>query len=248
MATDQLLSKACWPVFAATIQVARQVRAGQELRPESVRAQILAAFREAEDTVRADGDAERAWIERIRAMMTYFVDRRMVHLEWPGRHYWLEHRLETSKDGLAHPQALGGNLFFRDCNELRQLHDTASRMKRDDAPLLAEQLGLYYTCMRLGFAGELEAEALEDYARQIYLMLPGQRDLRDDRLFPESYAHTVDRPAQYDLHTPLVLVLSVFAVLLIGSVVAYQIAWRSATGAIQTAAQTWDQAAAEAAR
>jgi len=34
-------------------------------------------------------------------------ERLVGYLEGPGRHYWLEHRLETSKDGLAHPQALG---------------------------------------------------------------------------------------------------------------------------------------------
>lgn len=239
MTSELLLTQACWPVLATTINVARQVRAGHEPRPESVRAQILASFRDAEDLVRNEPAVERAWLERTRAMLMYFVDRRMVHLEWQGRHFWLEHRLETSRDGLAHPQALGGNLFFQDCNELKQLYDNASRMKREDAPLLAEQLGLYYTCMRLGFAGEMEADALEDYARQVYLMLPGLRELRDDRLFAEAYAHTVDRPARYDLRTPLLLIITVFCVLLIGTVVAYQIAWRSATAVIREAAETY---------
>lgn len=234
------LTRACWPVFSTLIDLARQARAGQDPKAEAARSRVVMAFRDAEDIVRTNADVERAWNDRVRAMLIYFADRRMVHLDWEGRYYWLEHRLETSRDGLGQPQALGGEKFFDDCDELQRQFDNANRSKRADAPLMAEQLALYYACIRMGFSGRIDGDDLVDYARRLYLTLPTQRDIREDRLFPECYAHTVDKPAKYDLRTPLILIVTVFVVLLVGTIAAYQFAWHTATRAIKEAADRFN--------
>lgn len=237
-----LLTRACWPVFLTVMNVARQVRAGAEPDPEQVRMRVAAVLRDGGELAGADAAVDRAWRERIRAMLIYFVDYRMVQMRWRGQRFWLERRFETSPDGLGQTPALGGNKFFEDCDALQKVFLEAERQPdRQDKGLLAEQLALYFTCLRLGFRGQFQErpDRLEDYERQLYALLPGQRLLGDEELFPDAYKHTVKKQALYPVGRSLAIVAGFFTLVLVGTAVAYQIAWRLTTGAIAAEARLY---------
>lgn len=238
------LTQACWPMFSFVINASRQIRSAVPLDPEKAWRLALSALHEGAAIAQQEPQSARAWNDRIRAMLIYFVDYRMVNLEWPGKGFWLNRRLETHPEGLDRIEPLGGEKFFTDCDDLRKLYDQAERVARDDLPLLSEQLSLYYTCIRLGFRGAYHDKPIEldEYAQRIYAMLPSQRGWRDDELFPEAYKHTVTRKAVYPIGVPLAIILSVFGLLFIGVIVGYRIAWNHATEEIRKSAETYDNA------
>lgn len=242
MGKRMLLTRCCWRTFMQVIGVARQARSGEELPPERVRSRILAALREGGELAATSPEVERAWSQRIRAMLIYFVDDRLVQLRWNGSRWWLENRLQCAAEGLGRPQAQGGNWFYEDCDVLRQELLEAEHRQQPERELLAEQLSLYYTCLRLGFQGQFDGrpDLLKNYEMGLYAFLPGHGGVRDEELFPQAYKHTIERKAIYDWGTKLAVVLAVFGFLVVGSVVFYRLAWNRTTKAIETAANAYE--------
>lgn len=241
-----LLTRCCWRTFMQVIGVARQTRSGEDLPPERVRSRMLAALREGGELAATSPEVERAWTQRIRAMLIYFVDDRLVQLRWNGGRWWLENRLQCAPEGLGRPQAQGGNWFYEDCDALRQEFLEAEHRNQPERELLAEQLGLYYTCLRLGFQGQFDGrpDLLKNYEMGLYAFLPGHSAVRDEELFPQAYQHTEKRKAIYDWGTKLAVVLTIFAFLVVGTVVVYRLAWSSTVDELEKAAKAYAAAPA----
>ena len=146
------LTAACWPVFEFLTNFTRQVKHGTVPEPEQVHYEALSALRDAEDLARDDPATERLWNDRVKAMTVYLLDYKLINTEWDGRNYWFDNQFEVDPNVLDHAEALGGNLFFEDCDEMQREYELAERRDRRDKDELAELLSLYFVCLRLGVA------------------------------------------------------------------------------------------------
>ncbi|GMU22012.1 MAG: hypothetical protein AMXMBFR13_21000 [Phycisphaerae bacterium] len=242
------LTELCWPVFEFLTHFVRQVKYGSAPPPEQVRYEALSALRDAEDMARDDVATERAWHDRVKAMLVYLIDYKMLHTEWDGRDYWFDHRFETDPEVLNEVEALGGEKFFQQCDELQREYEIADRRDRRDKDELAAQLNLYFICLRLGFKGRFHdyPQELADYTRRLFTRLPVQATTKSREMFPEAYRHNQELKVDYRLGMSLAMVLIVFTVIVASALVTFRVAWsRNVSRISDVAAAEWTPAASE---
>ena len=237
------LTTACWPVFEFLTNFIRQVKHDVTPSPEEVRYEALAALRDAQERVHDDVASARAWEERIQAMLVYLIDYKMINTEWPGQATWRDTPFETDPTVLDHPQTIGGEEFFHDCDELQREYEIADRRERRDADDLAEQLSLYFVALRLGFAGKFHdrPQELAEYTRRLFTRLPAYALTRGKEMFSDAYEHNQEVKIDYNLGMKLSFVLAVFVGILLVSVLTFRVAWSSAVGEIADTAKAWKQ-------
>ncbi len=233
------LTEACWPVFEFVTNFARQVKYGTVPAPEQVRYEALAALRDAEELARDDPVLERAWNDRVKPMMVYLIDYKMLNTEWESRDYWFNNRFETDTAILDHVEALGGEKFFEDCDEMQREYELAERRDRRDKDELGAILGLFYICLRLGFKGQYHdrPQELADYTRRLFTRLPAYGATRAKEMFPEAYRHNQEVKIDYRLGISLAMVVIVFLAILGTSMITFRKAWSSAVGEIAQKAE-----------
>lgn len=237
------LTAACWPVFEFLTNFVRQVKYGSTPQPEQVRYEAIAALRDAEDLARDDPATERLWEDRVKAMLVYLIDYKMINTPWEGPEYWSDSPFETDPDILNHAQATGGEDFFRDCDEMQREYELAERRERRDRHELAELLSLYFICLRLGFKGQYHdrPQEMADYTRRLYTRLPAYASTRAKEMFPETYERNIEIKVNYNLGMSLTVVLVVFVAILGLSLVTFRLAWRQAVKDIGAKAEEWRQ-------
>ena len=235
------LTEVGWPVFDCLINLARQMKHGTPPPPDQVRYELLSAVRDAEDLARRDAASERIWDDRLKAMLVYLIDYRMLNSPWAGRDYWFNNRFETDPGILDHVEALGGEKFFEDCDELQREYEQAERRQRRDATELAELLGLYFICLRMGFKGMYHdrPQELADYSRRLFSRLPAYATTRGKEMFPEAYRHNQEIRVDYKFGLSLTLVLMILAVVVTVGLVTFRVAWHRETSGIAQAAEQW---------
>lgn len=237
-----VITTACWPVFEFVTNFARQVKHGSAPQPDQVRYEALSAMRDAEELARDDPTAERLWEDRVKPMMVFLVDYKMINSQWEGPEYWANNPFETDPQVLNHAQATGGEDFFRDCDEIQREYELAERRERRDRHELGELLSLYFVCLRLGFKGQYHdrPQELADYARRLWSRLPASATTRDkSRMFPDAYEHTQEVKVNYNLGLSLSVVAITFSIIIGLSVLAFRIAWGQAVDDIEVRANEW---------
>lgn len=236
------LTEACWPVIEFVTNFTRQVKYGTVPEPEQVRYEALAAMRDAEDLMQNDPGSGRAWDERVKGMLVYLLDYKMLNTDWHGTNYWFDNLFETDPMILDHPEALGGEEFFRECDELQKTFELAEMRDHHNKDILAEQLSLYFICLRIGFKGKFHDRPLElqDYARRLFSRLPAYATTRAKDLFPEAYKHNQEVKVDYNLGMRLAMVLVILGFVVSLWVVTSRLAWDSAVSALEAAAQTME--------
>ncbi|MBN2447777.1 MAG: hypothetical protein JXO22_13685, partial [Phycisphaerae bacterium] len=85
---DLRLTGVCWPVLDFVINFTRQVRAQAAPAPDQVRYEAISALRDAEDIARGEATTERLWEDRVKAMMVYLIDYKMLNSNWEGTDFW----------------------------------------------------------------------------------------------------------------------------------------------------------------
>lgn len=232
------MTAVCWPIFEATTHFDRQAKYHTIPTPEEVRHEMLSAFRDAEELARDDPATARAWDEWVRAMMVYFIDYKMLNSDWEGRDFWSNAQMEIDPEVLDHVEALGGDTFFEDCDKVKREYTEAERRDRRDKEELGTMLGLYFTCLRLGFKGKYHShpQELADYTRRLFSSLPAYTGGRSQEMFPDTYKHNQELRIDYRLGATLSFVLLVFAFIIGGSLIAFRMQWHDATSALSTAA------------
>ncbi|MHC4062967.1 MAG: DotU family type IV/VI secretion system protein [Planctomycetota bacterium] len=241
------LTAACWPVFEFLTNLVRQVKHGMVGAPDQVHYEALSALRDAEDLARDDPATERLWNDRAKAMMVYLLDYKMINTEWEGRNYWFDNRFETDPNILDHAQALGGEDFFRDCDEMQREYELAERRDRRDKDELAELLSLYFVCLRLGFKGQYHdrPQELADYTRRLFTRLPTYASTRGKLDFAEAYEHNQEQKANYNLGMSLTVVLVAFVAIITISIFTFRMAWGGAVEKIEDSAEKWQEVRVE---
>ncbi|HUU83396.1 MAG TPA: DotU family type IV/VI secretion system protein [Phycisphaerae bacterium] len=238
------LTESCWPVFEFLVNFRRQVKHGNVPDPDAVRYEALSALRDAEDLARNDPVTERGWDDHIKGAMVYLLDYVMINTDWSGRDYWFDNPFETDPEIVNHAQALGGEEFFRDCDELQREYELAERRDRRDKDELAEQLSLYFIVLRLGFKGQFHdrPQELADYTRRLFSRLPAYASTRAKEMFPDAYRHNQELKITYSLGASLTVVLAIFVVVIGLSLFTFRMAWERAVGDIRESATAWVEA------
>lgn len=236
------LVEACWPVLEFVTNFTRHVKRSATPQPEQLRYEALSALRDSEDLARDDPLSERAWHDRVKALLVYLLDYKMINAEWEGRLYWLDNPFETDPSVLDHAQALGGEDFFSTCDELQREYELAERRERRDKEELAEQLSIYFICLRLGFKGQFHdrPQELADYTRRLFTRLPAYATTRAKEMFPEAYRHNEEIRVDYNLGMNLTIVLVMLAIVVVGWLGVSRLAWNSQVGKIGNAANMVD--------
>ncbi len=233
------MTEACWPVFEFLTNFVRQLKHGTVPAPEQVRYEGLSAIRDAEDLFRDDPALEKNWHDRVKPMLIYLIDYKMLNSEWEGRSYWFNNRFETDPQVLDHIEALGGEKFYEDCEEVQKEYEVAERRDRRDKDELGGLLNLYFVCLRLGFKGMYDGreQELADYTRRLFARLPAYGSTRAKEMFPDAYRHNQEVKVDYRLGMSLAMVLMVFGVIVVSSGIAFRVAWSNAVGEIRAKAE-----------
>ena len=237
------LTESCWPVFEFLTNFVRLVNYGGAPQPEQARFEAVSALRDAEDQARNDSAVERLWSEQVKAILVYTIDYKMLNTDWDGRDHWFNNLLETDREVLNHAEALGGEEFFRACDELQREYELAERRERKDRFELAELLSLYFICLRLGFKGQFHdrPQELADYTRRLFSRLPAYATTRAREMFPDAYKQTEEVKVNYNLGLSLTVVLVTFAVILGVWLAISRIAWKNTTDDIHALSRAWAQ-------
>ncbi|MBI4717307.1 MAG: DotU family type IV/VI secretion system protein [Planctomycetes bacterium] len=232
------LTEACWPVFEFLTHFARQVHYHTVGPPEQVRYEALNALRDAEELARNDPATERLWDARVKPMLVYAIDYKMLNSDWDGRNYWYDNLFETDRTILDHSEALGGEKFFQDCDELQREYELAERRERRDRQELAELLSLYFVCLRLGFRGQYHdrPQELADYVRRLFTRLPAYATTRAKEMFPDAYSRNQEVKVNYNLGMSLTIVLVTFFLILATWFTMSKVLWTRAVGDIRACA------------
>jgi type IV/VI secretion system ImpK/VasF family protein len=232
------LTEVCWPVFEFLTNFGRYIKRGVIPPANTVRFEAITALRDAEELARNDPVSERLWYDHVKAMMVYLLDYKLLNTEWEGRDAWHDNPFETDPDVLNHAQALGGEDFFRECDEMQREYELAERRDRRDRHELAELLGLYFVCLRLGFKGQYHdrPQELADYTRRLFTRLPAYATTRAKEMFPDTYRHNQEIKVNYNLGMSMTVMMVIFLAILGVSLLTFHFAWNSAVGDIAKAA------------
>jgi hypothetical protein len=224
-----MLTEACWPVFEFITNFTRQIEHQTTPPGEQVRYEALSSLRDAEEIARDDPITERAWHDRVKAMMIYLIDYKMLNSNWDG-----------ALDGLGNIESLGGQQFFEDCDELQNEYDLAVRRDRRDTEELGAQLNLYFICLRLGFKGRMHdfQQELADYTHRLWARLPAQTATRGGEMFPQPPPEQID--VDYKLGMKMATVIAIFVMILVTAAFTFRVAWNHAVGTISETREVWD--------
>ncbi len=166
------LNEACAPVFLYLTTFRRNSTTSKQTL-EALHADLKREIEEVERRCDEDRDLRQRF-QKAKYALIVAADQIVLTSAWPQRTSWPKRSLELD----YFKTSVGGKKFFRAVEEV--LNDPG-----EDAPEIAE---LFFTCMALGFQGELAGEPreLERRRRQLYekARLPGRVG---ENLAPEAY-------------------------------------------------------------
>ncbi len=172
------LNQACAPLFLYLTTFRRNAQSSRATI-EGLQSSLQREFEKTR--TRADRDPRLAdQFERVRYALVATADQVVLSSDWSQRAGWSMHLLETHYFGRAE----GGKQFYR-------LVEDVLKDASDEAAELAEVL---FTCMALGFQGELLGERSELERRRMQLFekarLPGSLG---SALTPDAYGRNMQR-------------------------------------------------------
>lgn len=185
----------------------RRVADGEPVSYDDTRAEVLKLLSGLDQRSHSEPGLWDAWT-KARAPLVYLIDEVMIlNCEWDHRQRWADECFEVAL--LGHPEALGGDRFYRECDEAIDEFETAERMNRQDVGLRAEILMVYYVALQTGFKGRyaLDLDAWREYKSHLFAKLPAYSQTRTKELFPEADDHTVLMDPNYE---PVMRLLYVF--------------------------------------
>lgn len=204
----------CEDVFQYVCRLNRSARKGVPLEATMVRADIKQLLSKARS--RASGDPLLGQqFERVERPLVYFIDFMIEESTLPFAGEWKANRLQKELFSVAD----GDEHFF----------DLLDETLRDTSKQGTERLGVFYTCLGLGFTGFYAGQP-EYLRRKMMEMQARLRDLVDmdtgSRVVPEAYEHvdTSDliQPPARSLIGLGIAVAAVVVAVFVSSVVMYQ--------------------------
>lgn len=215
----------------------RRVQDGEPVSYEDTRAEVLTLLRDLDERSHREPGLWDAWTA-ARVPLVYLIDEVMIlNCPWAHRSEWANDCLEVAL--LGHPEALGGERFYSQCDEALRNLETAERVERRDRRQAAELVMIYYVCLQTGFKGKyaLDENAWREFKSHVFSKLPAYAQTRTRELFPEAEQHTVRIDPNYE---PVMRLLYVFLFFLAALAMYFggtYVLWRQMLDELTVAAQ-----------
>jgi type VI secretion system protein ImpK len=167
------LVECCEPLFQYVCRLNRSARKGVSAEMVQVRSEVKGVL--AECRGRAGQHQQQENYEKVEIILLYFVDFMVRSSTLPFARQWQD--LAQEKGQMA-----GDEDFF----------DQLDATLRDTSDAATERVGVFYTCMGLGFTGWYagQPDVLRKKMLEISSRLRGQMDAdRSARICPEAYEH-----------------------------------------------------------
>ncbi len=214
-ATPTTLYDLAVDVFLFLVGFQRRIADGDRPSYHDTREEVLRLLGDVEERSHVEPGLWNQWT-RGRSALIYLIDEVMIlNCPWDHRQTWehepLEVLLLTSQTGQT--AALGGDQFFRDCDQVMKELEDAERAGRHDLTGLQDLLTIYYIALQLGFKGRMaiEENQLSEYKNRLFNRLPAYQQTRIRQLFPEAEQHTIRMDPNYEPITRLLYVFFAFA-------------------------------------
>lgn len=224
----------------------RRIEDGEHVPYEDARAGVLTLLRDLDQKSHTEPGLWNAWV-KARVPLVYLIDEVMIlNCPWDYRNEWANDCLEVAL--LGHPEALGGERFYTQCDEALKELEVAERHERGDKRQAAEIVMVFYVAMQMGFKGKfaLDLDAWREYKGHVFAKLPAYAQTRTRELFPEADDHTVRIDPNYEPVIRLLYVFIGFAVLIALYLTATYGYWNEMVSALrQGAAQVSVSAASQ---
>jgi len=192
----------------------RRVEDGEEVSYEDTRAEALGLLNDLDQRSHTEPGLWDAWT-KARVPLVYLIDEVMIlNCPWPHRQQWADDCLEVAL--LGHPEALGGENFYNECDEALREMEVAERHERHDIRPMTEIVMVFYVALQTGFKGRyaLDLDAWREYKGHVFSKLPAYAQTRARELFPEADDHTVVMDPNYEPVTRLLYVFLGFLFLI----------------------------------
>jgi type IV/VI secretion system ImpK/VasF family protein len=214
----------------------RRVENNETVRYEDTRAEVLTLLGELDRRSHIEPGLWDHWV-KARIPLVYLIDEIMiVNCPWPHQQDWANDCLEVAL--LGHPQALGGQEFYTECDEAVRQLEMAERHERHDMKAKVEILMVFYVALQTGFKGKygIDQDAWREYKSHLFSKLPAYAQTRAKQLFPETEQHTQRMDPNYE---PMMRLAYVGMALLVGVVLYFAATrgyWHGMIGALDEAA------------
>jgi len=203
----------------------QRVSDGEPVAYEDTRAEVLSLLNDLDRKSHTEAGLWENWV-KARVPLVYLIDEVMIlNCAWPYQQQWNDECLEVAL--LGHPEALGGQSFYSECDEaLRQL-ETAERHERHDYRAKVEIVVVYYVALQTGFKGKyaLDMDAWREYKGHVFSKLPAYAQTRTKELFPETKQHTILENPNYEPVMRLLYVAIGFVLLTTAYFASSWLAW-----------------------
>ena len=201
------LLDACEPFFHRICQLNQLARTGKPT-PDftSLRRELTNLFNATRDRIVSDPNLERHW-SKLETPLIFFLDSMISESALPAAHEWNQKRIAYENKELA-----GDQKFF----ELLDQH------LADESPDSTARLGVFYTCVGLGFTGWYAGRPdilRAKMAEMLRRLDPGIRTESHLRICPEAYESVDTR----ELIEPLPVTGTVMALLFGGLFFAFMV-------------------------
>ncbi len=186
----------------------RRVEDGEEINYENTRAETLTLLNDLDQRSHTEPGLWDNWT-KARSPLVYLIDEVMIlNANWAHRDQWADECLEVAL--LGHPEALGGESFYNECDEALGDLELAERHERHDFQAKSEIVMAYYVALQTGFKGKyaLDLDAWREYKGHVFSKLPAYAQTRAKELFPEADDHTVLLDPNYEPVMRLLYVLA----------------------------------------
>lgn len=193
----------------------RRVEDGEEVSYEDTRAETLGLLNDLDQRSHTEPGLWDAWT-KARVPLAYLIDEVMIlNCPWPHRQQWADDCLEVAL--LGHPEALGGENFYNECDEALREMEVAERHERHDIRPMTEIVMVFYVALQTGFKGRyaLDLDAWREYKGHVFSKLPAYAQTRTKELFPEADDHTVVMDPNYEPVTRLLYVFIGFLLMIV---------------------------------
>jgi type IV/VI secretion system ImpK/VasF family protein len=193
----------------------RRVEEGETVSYEDTRAEMLTLLSDLDRQSHTEPGLWETWT-KARVPLVYLADEVMIlNCDWPYRQRWADECLEVKL--LGHPEALGGENFYKACDEAIKELASAEQHGRQDVRARVEVLLVFYVALQTGFKGKyaLDLNGLREYKSNIFTKLPAYAQTRAKELYPEADDHTVIMDPNYQPILPLIYVLIGGAIVLV---------------------------------
>jgi type IV/VI secretion system ImpK/VasF family protein len=219
------LLEICEPIFQYVCRLNRMTRSATATDYSVVRAEVKALLEDVQQKAASDVRLN-AQMKRMELPLIFFVDSMIAESKLRFAQQWHQSRLAYERNELA-----GDEKFF----------DLLEETLKDNSDDASERLGVFYTCMGLGFAGMYVGQP-EYLRRTMMTIAPRIRHLTETdntaRISGEAYENVDTRNLVQPPSSKMVFVVILFVICTVSVITSYVVMFKQASSTFSSSLDT----------